>query len=98
MTKAAMSVLDRQEQIDERFSLRTFVAAIIPFIITGNLNATSIMMTEKIAAQIRGWQALVRSTAPNSQALGTASSNSLNTNQTSLLRTINVVLLFPYIY
>ncbi|PWB17003.1 hypothetical protein DCO44_01450 [Acinetobacter sp. AM] len=56
------------------------------------------MMTEKIAAQIRGWQALVRSTAPDSQALGTASSNSLNINQTSLLRTINVVLLFPYIY
>jgi choline dehydrogenase len=30
------------------------VASIMPLIITGNLNATTIMMTEKMAAQIRG--------------------------------------------
>lgn len=41
MTKAAMSVLDRQGHIDEKLSLRRVIAAIMPFIITGNINATS---------------------------------------------------------
>ncbi|WP_350464062.1 hypothetical protein [Acinetobacter tibetensis] len=36
-----MSVLDRQGHIDEKLSLRRVIAAIMPFIITGNINATS---------------------------------------------------------
>ena len=40
----------------------------MPLIITGNLNATTIMMAEKIADQIRGRKALPRSHAPFYQA------------------------------
>ncbi|MCY1466687.1 Oxygen-dependent choline dehydrogenase [compost metagenome] len=42
----------------------------MPLIITGNLNATTIMMAEKIADKIRGRQPLPRSTAEYYKANG----------------------------
>ncbi|TCB36163.1 hypothetical protein E0H82_05155 [Acinetobacter sp. ANC 4910] len=54
MTKAAMSVLDRQGHIHDMLSFRMIITSIMPFILMGNLNATTIMMTEKMAAQICG--------------------------------------------
>ena len=59
-----MAVVDGQGRVHGMENLRVVDASIMPLIITGNLNATTIMMAEKIADQIRGHQALPRSTAP----------------------------------
>ena len=59
-----MAVVDGQGRVHGLQNLRVVDASIMPLIITGNLNATTIMMAEKIADQIRGHQALPRSTAP----------------------------------
>ena len=59
-----MAVVDGQGRVHGMQNLRVVDASIMPLIITGNLNATTIMMAEKIADQIRGHQALPRSTAP----------------------------------
>ncbi|MFB4371856.1 MULTISPECIES: choline dehydrogenase [unclassified Pseudomonas] len=59
-----MAVVDGQGRVHGMQGLRVVDASIMPEIITGNLNATTIMIAEKIADRIRGRQALPRSTAP----------------------------------
>ena len=59
-----MAVVDGQGRVHGLQGLRVVDASIMPEIITGNLNATTIMMAEKIADRIRGRQPLPRSTAP----------------------------------
>ncbi|MDV6654958.1 choline dehydrogenase [Pseudomonas aeruginosa] len=58
-----MAVVDGQGLVHGMEGLRVVDASIMPLIITGNLNATTIMMAEKIADRIRGRQPLPRSTA-----------------------------------
>lgn len=57
-----MAVVDGQGRVHGLEGLRVVDASIMPLIITGNLNATTIMMAEKIADVMRG-QKLPRSTA-----------------------------------
>ncbi|MDO4904022.1 MAG: choline dehydrogenase [Lautropia sp.] len=52
------SVVDGQGRVHGLSGLRVVDASIMPDIITGNLNATTIMLAEKIADQIRGRPAL----------------------------------------
>lgn len=59
----AMSVVDGQGRVHGMQGLRVVDASIMPRIITGNLNATTIMIAEKIADRIRGRTPLPRSTA-----------------------------------
>ncbi len=59
-----MAVVDGQGRVHGVQGLRVVDASIMPEIITGNLNATTIMMAEKIADRIRGRQLLPRSNAP----------------------------------
>jgi len=58
-----MSVVDGEGRVHGLQGLRVVDASIMPLIITGNLNATTIMIGEKIADCIRGLDALPRSTA-----------------------------------
>lgn len=58
-----MAVVDGQGRVHGLQGLRVVDASIMPEIITGNLNATTIMLAEKIADRIRGRQPLPRSTA-----------------------------------
>ncbi|HCF5189381.1 TPA: choline dehydrogenase [Pseudomonas aeruginosa] len=58
-----MAVVDGQGRVHGMEGLRVVDASIMPLIITGNLNATTIVMAEKIADRIRGRQPLPRSTA-----------------------------------
>jgi choline dehydrogenase len=59
----AMSVVDGQGRVHGMESLRVVDASIMPRIITGNLNATTIMIAEKISDKIRNRKPLPRSTA-----------------------------------
>ena len=59
----AMSVVDGQGRVHGMQGLRVVDASIMPRIITGNLNATTIMIAEKIADRIRGRAPLARSPA-----------------------------------
>ena len=59
-----MAVVDGQGRVHGLQGLRVIDASIMPQIITGNLNATTIMLAEKIADKIRGHEPLPRSTAP----------------------------------
>ncbi|EJL6598531.1 choline dehydrogenase [Vibrio cholerae] len=65
-----MSVVDGEGRVHGVQKLRVVDASIMPIIITGNLNATTIMMAEKIADKIRGRTPLPRSTAAYYQANG----------------------------
>ena len=58
-----MAVVDGEGRVHGLEGLRVVDASIMPQIITGNLNATTIMIGEKIADMIRGKDALPRSTA-----------------------------------
>ena len=59
-----MAVVDGQGRVHGIEGLRVVDASIMPLITTGNLNAPTIMMAEKIADKIRGRTPLPRSTAP----------------------------------
>jgi choline dehydrogenase len=59
-----MAVVDGEGRVHGMQSLRVVDASIMPIITTGNLNAPTIMIAEKIADKIRGRQPLPRSTAP----------------------------------
>ncbi|MDC9582154.1 choline dehydrogenase [Xenorhabdus sp. PR6a] len=58
-----MAVVDGQGRVHGIENLRVIDASIMPAIITGNLNATVIMMAEKMADKIRGISPLPRSQA-----------------------------------
>lgn len=54
MGEGSEAVVDAQERVHGIEALRVVDASIMPDIITGNLNATTIMMAEKIADAMRG--------------------------------------------
>ncbi|MDU4276372.1 MAG: GMC oxidoreductase, partial [Enterobacter asburiae] len=58
-----MAVVDGEGRVHGLEGLRVVDASIMPQIITGNLNATTIMIGEKIADAIRGLEPLAKSTA-----------------------------------
>jgi choline dehydrogenase len=64
MGEDAMAVVDGQGRVHGLEALRVVDASIMPLIITGNLNAPTIMIAEKIADRIRGRTPLPRSDAP----------------------------------
>ena len=59
-----MAVVDGQGRVHGLEGLRVIDASIMPLITTGNLNAPTIMMAEKLADKIRGRTPLPRSNAP----------------------------------
>jgi choline dehydrogenase len=65
-----MAVVDGEGRVHGMQNLRVVDASIMPQIITGNLNATTIMIAEKIADAIRGRQPLPKSNAEYFQANG----------------------------
>ncbi|MDZ4336580.1 MAG: choline dehydrogenase [Pseudomonas sp.] len=77
MGEDAMAVVDGQGRVHGVQGLRVVDASIMPLIVTGNLNAPTIMMAEKIADKIRGRAPLPRSSSPyfvagNAAVRGTA--------------------------
>jgi len=72
MGSDAMAVVDGQGRVHGLQGLRVVDASIMPQIITGNLNATTIMIAEKIADRVRGVTPLPRSDARYFKAEGAA--------------------------
>lgn len=70
MGEGPTAVVDHQGRVHGMQALRVVDASIMPEIITGNLNATTIMIAEKIADRIRGRQPIARSTADYYKANG----------------------------
>ena len=67
----ATAVVDHQGRVHGLDGLRVIDASIMPEIVTGNLNAPTIMIAEKLADVIRGRAPLARSNAPYYIAAGT---------------------------
>jgi choline dehydrogenase len=59
-----MAVVDGEGRVHGMQGLRVVDASIMPQITTGNLNAPTIMLAEKIADRIRGIEALDKANAP----------------------------------
>ncbi|WP_338759782.1 choline dehydrogenase [Massilia sp. METH4] len=59
-----MAVVDNEGRVHGASGLRVVDASIMPKIVTGNLNAPTIMLAEKLADVIRGRPPLPRSSAP----------------------------------
>ncbi len=68
MGTGEMAVVDSSGRVHGTEQLRVVDASIMPSIISGNLNATVIMMAEKLADSIRGLEPLPPSDAPVYQA------------------------------
>ncbi|TFU96897.1 choline dehydrogenase, partial [Bacillus stratosphericus] len=64
------AVTDGEGRVHGITGLRVVDASIMPDIITGNLNAATIMLAEKIADKIRGRAPLPKSDAPYYRADG----------------------------
>jgi len=65
-----MAVVDHHGRVHGLDGLRVIDASIMPQVVTGNLNAPTIMMAEKLADVLRGRTPLPRSTAPYFKANG----------------------------
>jgi choline dehydrogenase len=68
-----MAVVDNEGRVHGIEALRVVDASIMPRITTGNLNAPTIMLAEKIADRIRARVALARVDTPYFVANGVAS-------------------------
>ncbi|MFM0740468.1 choline dehydrogenase [Paraburkholderia xenovorans] len=68
-----MAVVDSEGRVHGMDGLRVVDASIMPQITTGNLNAPTIMLAEKIADRIRGREALARVETPYFVANGVVS-------------------------
>jgi choline dehydrogenase len=61
----AMAVTDAQGRVHGVRGLRVVDASLMPLVVSGNLNAPTIMMAEKIADLVRGRTPLAASDAPH---------------------------------
>jgi choline dehydrogenase len=73
-----MAVVDSEGRVHGMEGLRVVDASIMPRITTGNLNAPTIMLAEKIADRIRGREALARADVPYFVAKEKAARGSVN--------------------